>query len=176
MIDNQFKLNCVTYNLCDMFRLVPFFPYLCSGLPAVRAALPPRPRSGRPLRGVAQLASASGLGPEGRVFESHHPDRKSRVLPGFSCRGDVPSSSMTGGLIPQTPCVASLRCENGPLVRISFVHKYLIVPSFCCTYLAEWVGNGLVWGEEIKKSILLAFLSVHIRCVQRDCPLFFVSL
>ena len=29
---------------------------------------------GRPLRGVAQLASASGLGPEGRVFESHHPD------------------------------------------------------------------------------------------------------
>ena len=25
-------------------------------------------------RGVAQLASASGLGPEGRVFESHHPD------------------------------------------------------------------------------------------------------
>ena len=29
-----------------------------------------------PLRGVAQLASASGLGPEGRVFESHHPDEQ----------------------------------------------------------------------------------------------------
>ncbi len=27
-------------------------------------------------RGVAQLASASALGAEGRVFESHHPDGK----------------------------------------------------------------------------------------------------
>ena len=33
------------------------FPYLCL-----------------PHRGVAQLASASALGAEGRVFESHHPD------------------------------------------------------------------------------------------------------
>ena len=36
----------------------------------------------RHTRGVAQLASASGLGPEGRVFESHHPDMKAacRIL------------------------------------------------------------------------------------------------
>ena len=27
------------------------------------------------IRGVAQLASASGLGPEGPVFESQYPDR-----------------------------------------------------------------------------------------------------
>ena len=27
-------------------------------------------------RGVAQLASASGLGPEGPVFESQYPDKK----------------------------------------------------------------------------------------------------
>ena len=31
-----------------------------------------------PNRGVAQLASASALGAEGRVFESHHPDKKAR--------------------------------------------------------------------------------------------------
>ena len=136
----------------------------------------PRRGGGRPLRGVAQLASASGLGPEGRVFESHHPDGKSLADARLFPSGDVPPSSMAGGLIPQTPCVASLRCENGPLVRISYVHKYLIVPSFCCTHLAEWVGNGLVCGDEIKKSILQAFLSVRIRCVQRDCQPFFISL
>lgn len=30
-------------------------------------------------RGVAQLASASGLGPEGPVFESQYPDKKSNL-------------------------------------------------------------------------------------------------
>ena len=30
-------------------------------------------------RGVAQLASASGLGPEGPVFESQYPDFKGRA-------------------------------------------------------------------------------------------------
>ena len=30
-------------------------------------------------RGVAQLASASGLGPEGPVFESQYPDNKETV-------------------------------------------------------------------------------------------------
>ena len=52
----------------------------------------PRRGGGRPLRGVAQLASASGLGPEGRVFESHHPDERKEAdstesWPLFSCRG-----------------------------------------------------------------------------------------
>ena len=31
-------------------------------------------------RGVAQLASASGLGPEGPVFESQYPDRFPKQL------------------------------------------------------------------------------------------------
>ena len=31
-------------------------------------------------RGVAQLASASGLGPEGPVFESQYPDHFTRVV------------------------------------------------------------------------------------------------
>ena len=35
------------------------------------------------IRGVAQLASASGLGPEGPVFESQYPDTKEKQLPGF---------------------------------------------------------------------------------------------
>ena len=30
-------------------------------------------------RGVAQLASASGLGPEGPVFESQYPDKKATI-------------------------------------------------------------------------------------------------
>ena len=50
---------------------------LSPALPPLRAPASGGARGGgRPLRGVAQLASASGLGPEGRVFESHHPDRK----------------------------------------------------------------------------------------------------
>ena len=32
------------------------------------------------IRGVAQLASASGLGPEGPVFESQYPDNKKRII------------------------------------------------------------------------------------------------
>ena len=31
-------------------------------------------------RGVAQLASASGLGPEGPVFESQYPDFKATII------------------------------------------------------------------------------------------------
>ena len=31
------------------------------------------------IRGVAQLASASGLGPEGPVFESQYPDLKKAI-------------------------------------------------------------------------------------------------
>ena len=31
-------------------------------------------------RGVAQLASASGLGPEGPVFESQYPDKTEAVM------------------------------------------------------------------------------------------------
>ena len=34
-------------------------------------------------RGVAQLASASGLGPEGPVFESQYPDNLTRKLTDF---------------------------------------------------------------------------------------------
>ena len=34
-------------------------------------------------RGVAQLASASGLGPEGPVFESQYPDIQGRKLTDF---------------------------------------------------------------------------------------------
>ena len=30
-------------------------------------------------RGVAQLVSASGLGPEGPVFESQYPDKKATI-------------------------------------------------------------------------------------------------
>ena len=57
---------------------------LSPALPSLRAPVPYGARgNGGPLRGVAQLASASGLGPEGRVFESHHPDKKSRARPGF---------------------------------------------------------------------------------------------
>ena len=49
---------------------------LSPALPPLRAPASAGARgNGRPLRGVAQLASASGLGPEGRVFESHHPDK-----------------------------------------------------------------------------------------------------
>ena len=38
-------------------------------------------------RGVAQLASASGLGPEGPVFESQYPDKESnyRLIVAFFC-------------------------------------------------------------------------------------------
>ena len=55
---------------------------LSPALPPLRAPAPGGARgNGRPLRGVAQLASASGLGPEGRVFESHHPDRKKPGTP-----------------------------------------------------------------------------------------------
>ena len=38
-------------------------------------------------RGVAQLASASGLGPEGPVFESQYPDFKSnyQLIVAFFC-------------------------------------------------------------------------------------------
>ena len=50
-----------------LLNFVPAFP------PRVPASVGGR-YGGRPPRGVAQLASASGLGPEGRVFESHHPD------------------------------------------------------------------------------------------------------
>ena len=32
------------------------------------------------IRGVAQLASASGLGPEGPVFESQYPDKKKETF------------------------------------------------------------------------------------------------
>ena len=53
------------------FALSLFLRNFVPGLAAPRLV-----RGGRPPRGVAQLASASGLGPEGRVFESHHPDRK----------------------------------------------------------------------------------------------------
>ena len=39
-------------------------------------------------RGVAQLASASGLGPEGPVFESQYPDKaEAEMLPLFLCFG-----------------------------------------------------------------------------------------
>ena len=51
------------------FALSHFLRNFVPGLAAPRLV-----RGGRPPRGVAQLASASGLGPEGRVFESHHPD------------------------------------------------------------------------------------------------------
>ena len=34
-------------------------------------------------RGVAQLVSASGLGPEGPVFESQYPDKKEQLI--FNC-------------------------------------------------------------------------------------------
>ena len=34
---------------------------------------------GKHNRGVAQLASASGLGPEGPVFESQYPDKKATI-------------------------------------------------------------------------------------------------
>lgn len=34
----------------------------------------PNRKKGQNIRGVAQLASASGLGPEGPVFESQYPD------------------------------------------------------------------------------------------------------
>ena len=37
-------------------------------------------------RGVAQLASASGLGPEGPVFESQYPDKRSNLrIASFFC-------------------------------------------------------------------------------------------
>ena len=39
---------------------------------------------GKHNRGVAQLASASGLGPEGPVFESQYPDNQARKLTDFS--------------------------------------------------------------------------------------------
>ena len=35
---------------------------------------------GKHNRGVAQLVSASGLGPEGPVFESQYPDKKEMTL------------------------------------------------------------------------------------------------
>ena len=48
------------------------------------------------IRGVAQLASASALGAEGRVFESHHPDRShSMYLLGY----DIGSSSVKGSVV-----------------------------------------------------------------------------
>lgn len=37
----------------------------------------PRPYTREDFRGVAQLASALGLGPRGRRFESSHPDQDS---------------------------------------------------------------------------------------------------
>ena len=38
---------------------------------------------GKHNRGVAQLASASGLGPEGPVFESQYPDLQEKQLSGI---------------------------------------------------------------------------------------------
>ena len=41
------------------------------------------PARGTAPRGVAQLASASGLGPEGRRFESCYPDKNPVLWPDF---------------------------------------------------------------------------------------------
>ena len=48
--------------------------YLCSPIPRCHDGINPYNRGTANIRGVAQLASASGLGPEGPVFESQYPD------------------------------------------------------------------------------------------------------
>ena len=48
--------------------------YLCSPIPRCHDGINPYNRGTADIRGVAQLASASGLGPEGPVFESQYPD------------------------------------------------------------------------------------------------------
>lgn len=47
--------------------------------------------NGKGFRGVAQLASASGLGPEGPVFESQYPDFKKSLtfVRLFFCRSTI---------------------------------------------------------------------------------------
>ena len=68
---------------------------------------------------MAQLASASGLGPEGRVFESHHPDEKKPGSPGFFCRVMQGLRLIEGAPPSQTLCVASLRKSPGLALRAS---------------------------------------------------------
>ena len=75
----------------------------------------PRRSGGRLLRGVAQLASASGLGPEGRVFESHHPDEK--------------KSLADARLFPFTPfsylCTMDIDIQQIMDILLATVHKHL---------------------------------------------------
>ena len=52
----------------NFFKKVLHFYFLCLYL-----------QSQMGTRGVAQLASASGLGPEGPVFESQYPDNKATI-------------------------------------------------------------------------------------------------
>ena len=59
-------------NFLKKFCTFYFYIYICS----------PKTK-GKHNRGVAQLVSASGLGPEGPVFESQYPDISTRKLTDF---------------------------------------------------------------------------------------------
>ena len=82
-------------------------------------------RSGMPiLRSVAQLGSASGLGPEGRRFESYHSDQLTHVLFCsillFRCtyRLSVRTPPFHGGKRSSI----LLRCTKAPLAQLVSAH------------------------------------------------------
>ena len=65
---------------------------------------------------MAQLASAPALGAGGPAFESRYPDGK-RAAGSSPFSVGITSVSLAGGLIPQTPCVASLRKHRALVPR-----------------------------------------------------------
>ena len=72
--------NLKSKKVQNFFKKVLHFYFLCLYLQSQM--------KGNTNRGVAQLASASGLGPEGPVFESQYPDKaEAEMLPLFLCFG-----------------------------------------------------------------------------------------
>ena len=82
--------------------------YLCSPIPRCHDGINPCNRGTANIRGVAQLASASGLGPEGPVFESQYPDIETETDSPASVETETDSPASVSLLyLPDTESIMS---------------------------------------------------------------------